>query len=167
MAFGLSCSVITTRSSFRVGMANHSTATFLNCWKPLQAQLPKTCVLDGEIVIAGSSGLDFDALQLRIHPAASRVKLLSQQTPASVVFFDLLSESPDDLLREPFELRRKKLESLFFLQNLRSTLRRPHTKRRSLQIGSDASRGGTRWRHGQAGDRHLRIGQTRHAEGEA
>jgi ATP-dependent DNA ligase len=81
----------------------------------LQAQLPKSCVLDGEIVIAGSSGLDFDALQLRIHPAASRVKLLSQQTPASVVFFDLLSEGTDDLRREPFELRRKKLELLLSL----------------------------------------------------
>src|SRR5512144_976864 len=58
--------------------------------EPLQAQLPDRCVLDGEIVIAKDGGLDFEALQLRIHPAASRVKLLSQQIPASVVFFDLL-----------------------------------------------------------------------------
>src|SRR5215472_17423518 len=57
---------------------------------PLREQLPVRCVLDGEIVIAKDSGLDFDALQLRLHPAASRVKLLSQQIPASVVFFDLL-----------------------------------------------------------------------------
>jgi ATP-dependent DNA ligase len=75
-------------------------------------QLPKTCVLDGEIVIAGASGLDFDALQLRIHPAASRVKLLSQQTPASVVFFDLLSEGHKDFHSEPFEVRRRRLELL-------------------------------------------------------
>ena len=47
-------------------------------------------MLDGEIVIATDRGLDFETLQLRIHPAASRVKLLSQQTPASMVFFDLL-----------------------------------------------------------------------------
>src|SRR6202453_1758640 len=50
----------------------------------LLAQLPPRCVLDGEIVIATTGGLDFDALQLRLHPAASRVKLLSSQTPASV-----------------------------------------------------------------------------------
>ena len=58
--------------------------------EPLRAQLPDRCVLDGEIMIAKDGGLDFEALQLRIHPAASRVKLLSQQIPASVVFFDLL-----------------------------------------------------------------------------
>src|SRR5688500_9588912 len=57
---------------------------------PLRARLPAKCVLDGELVIAGEGGLDFDALQLRLHPAASRVKLLSGQMPASVVFFDLL-----------------------------------------------------------------------------
>src|SRR5580700_11096280 len=53
----------------------------------LRSQLPARCVLDGEIVIATESGLDFETLQLRIHPAASRVKLLSQRTPASMVFF--------------------------------------------------------------------------------
>jgi ATP-dependent DNA ligase len=78
----------------------------------LLAELPARCVLDGEIVIATVRGLDFDALQLRIHPAASRVKLLSQQTPASIVFFDLLCEGESDLRTEPFEQRRKKLESL-------------------------------------------------------
>lgn len=78
----------------------------------LTAQLPTHCVLDGEIVIARDSGLDFDALQLRLHPAASRVKLLSRQTPASVVFFDLLSEDRTDLRGEPFEVRRRKLELL-------------------------------------------------------
>src|SRR6476659_8605701 len=59
---------------------------------PLRAQLPERCVLDGEIVIALGDALDFEALQLRLHPAASRVKLLATQTPASVVFFDLLCE---------------------------------------------------------------------------
>src|SRR5580658_6964930 len=54
----------------------------------LDSQLPSQCVLDGEIVIARNGALDFEALQLRIHPATSRVKLLSQQTPASIVFFD-------------------------------------------------------------------------------
>ena len=78
----------------------------------LKARLPARCVLDGEIVIATVTGLDFDLLQLRIHPAASRVKLLSQRTPASVVFFDLLCEGDRDLCGEPFEVRRAQLEAL-------------------------------------------------------
>src|SRR6476620_3332766 len=61
--------------------------------EPLQSQLPARCVLDGEIVIARNGGLEFEELQLRIHPAASRVKLLSQETPTSIVVFDLLSEA--------------------------------------------------------------------------
>jgi ATP-dependent DNA ligase len=76
----------------------------------LQSQLPIRCVLDGEIVIARNGALDFDALQLRIHPAASRVKLLSEKIPASVVFFDLLSKDDDDLRSLPFEKRRRQLE---------------------------------------------------------
>ncbi len=79
---------------------------------PLRAQLPARCVLDGEIVIASDRGLDFEALQLRIHPAASRVKLLSQESPASIVFFDLLCEGSRDLRGVPFQSRRKELESL-------------------------------------------------------
>jgi ATP-dependent DNA ligase len=80
--------------------------------EPLQAQLPARCVLDGEIVIVKNAGLDFDALQLRLHPAASRVKLLSQQIPASIVFFDLLCEGDRDLRGEPFDSRRRELESI-------------------------------------------------------
>ena len=75
----------------------------------LKAQLPARCVLDGEIVIAGPRGLDFDALQLRVHPAASRVKLLAEQTPASVVFFDLLCEGDEDLRQVAFEQRAARL----------------------------------------------------------
>jgi ATP-dependent DNA ligase len=78
----------------------------------LRAQLPTHGVLDGEIVIAGSSGLDFDALQLRIHPALSRVKLLSQETPASIVFFDLLCQGGENLCSQPFEQRRQMMELL-------------------------------------------------------
>src|ERR1700690_2494293 len=78
----------------------------------LRSQLPARCVLDGEIVIAQNGGLNFDALQLRLHPAASRVRLLSQQIPASVVFFDLLCEGDRDWRGEPFEARREKLEAL-------------------------------------------------------
>jgi ATP-dependent DNA ligase len=79
---------------------------------PLQTQLPSRCVLDGEIVIVKESGLDFDALQLRLHPAASRVKLLSQNIPASIAFFDLLCAGDRDLRSEPFGNRRRELESL-------------------------------------------------------
>src|SRR5215472_4243010 len=80
--------------------------------EPLLAQVPARCVLDGEIVVVKNDGLDFEALQLRIHPAASRVRLLSQQIPASIVFFDLLCEGDRDLRGEPFQNRRRELESL-------------------------------------------------------
>src|SRR6202008_491761 len=71
--------------------------------EPLRSQLPARCVLDGEIVVVKDRGLDFDVLQLRLHPAASRVKLLSQEVPASIVFFDLLSEGGRNLMTEPFQ----------------------------------------------------------------
>ena len=79
---------------------------------PLRSALPKRCVLDGEVVIVRGNSLDFDALQLRLHPAASRITKLSAQTPASFVAFDLLSEGRRDLRGEPFENRREQLESL-------------------------------------------------------
>ncbi len=80
--------------------------------EPLREHLPARCVLDGEIVVAKNGELDFETLQLRIHPAASRVRLLSQQSPASIVFFDLLCHGERDLRREPFQSRRQELESL-------------------------------------------------------
>jgi ATP-dependent DNA ligase len=80
--------------------------------EPLRQGLPDRCVLDGELVIVKDNELDFDALQLRLHPAASRAQLLSQKTPASVVFFDLLCHGERDLSREPFEIRRRELELL-------------------------------------------------------
>jgi ATP-dependent DNA ligase len=76
----------------------------------LLAHLPARCVIDGEIVIASPSGLDFDALSQRIHPAASRVALLAQTTPASFVAFDLLALDDTDLRGEPFATRRATLE---------------------------------------------------------
>ncbi len=78
----------------------------------LKAQLPERCVLDGEIVIARNDGLDFEALQHRLHPAESRVKKLSQETPAEVVFFDLLCEGDQSLCDLPFGERRARLESV-------------------------------------------------------
>ena len=78
--------------------------------EPLAAALPERCVLDGEVVIVGKSGLDFEALLLRIHPAASRVKLLSEQSPASYVAWDLLAIGDEDLRRAPLAQRRERLE---------------------------------------------------------
>jgi ATP-dependent DNA ligase len=75
----------------------------------LTKQLPKRCVLDGEIVIVTPAGLAFEALQMRLHPAESRVKKLAAEIPASVVFFDLLAEDSHDLRETPFEKRREKL----------------------------------------------------------
>jgi ATP-dependent DNA ligase len=78
--------------------------------RPLLARLPARCVVDGEIVIAGEEGLDFEALLLRIHPAASRVNLLASESPASVVLFDLLALEDRDLRGAPLAERRALLE---------------------------------------------------------
>ena len=77
---------------------------------PLGAALPERCVVDGEIVIVGDGGLDFEALLLRIHPAASRVKLLAEQAPASFVAWDLLALGDEDLRPVPLAARRERLE---------------------------------------------------------
>jgi ATP-dependent DNA ligase len=75
-----------------------------------RAELPERCVVDGEIVIATDAGLDFEALQQRIHPATSRVTMLAAQTPASCVAFDLLALGDEDLTGLPFSRRRARLE---------------------------------------------------------
>lgn len=72
----------------------------------LLAALPARCVVDGEIVVAGPNGLDFDALQLRLHPAASRVAKLAEEAPSSFVAFDLLALGDDDLRGSPYRDRR-------------------------------------------------------------
>jgi ATP-dependent DNA ligase len=77
------------------------------------ARLPDGCVVDGEIVIASPGGLDFDALQMRLHPAASRVTKLSKETPAQFVAFDLLAVDGQDIRAETQDARRTKLEALF------------------------------------------------------
>jgi ATP-dependent DNA ligase len=78
----------------------------------LMQRLPKDCVVDGEIVIATEHGLDFDVLQLRLHPAASRVAKLAKQTPAAFVAFDLLCVGGRSLMQEPQATRRGALEQL-------------------------------------------------------
>ena len=83
----------------------------------LLAQLPPRCVLDGELVIARDGALDFEALQMRLHPAASRVAKLAAEIPTSIVFFDLLCEGERDLRARPFRERRAALEALLARAN--------------------------------------------------
>ncbi|HEY0351154.1 MAG TPA: ATP-dependent DNA ligase [Gemmatimonadales bacterium] len=78
----------------------------------LLEKLPKGCVVDGEIVITTPHGLDFDALQLRLHPAASRVAKLAQETPSSFVAFDLLASQGRSLMQRPQSERRALLEQM-------------------------------------------------------
>jgi ATP-dependent DNA ligase len=78
----------------------------------LLARLPANCVIDGEIVIRTPAGLDFDALQLRLHPAASRVAKLAQETPASFVGFDVLAAGGRSLMSAPQSERREALQQL-------------------------------------------------------
>ncbi|MEU9884288.1 ATP-dependent DNA ligase [Sphaerisporangium sp. NPDC051011] len=75
----------------------------------VKRELPERCVLDGEIVLRRGQILDFDALQQRIHPAASRVRLLAEQTPASFIAFDLLAIGDENLMETPFGERRARL----------------------------------------------------------
>ncbi|MBA8794249.1 ATP-dependent DNA ligase [Friedmanniella endophytica] len=97
-----------------IGSRNEKPMTryFPEVVEAVRANLPERCVVDGEIVVVGGTGdrLDFDALQQRIHPAASRVRLLSQQTPARFVAFDLLALGDEDLTGRPFAERRARLE---------------------------------------------------------
>ena len=81
----------------------------------VRANLPERCVVDGELFVAlqrnGVDRLEFERLQERIHPADSRVRMLAESTPASFVAFDLLAVGDEDLMKEPFEVRRARLES--------------------------------------------------------
>jgi ATP-dependent DNA ligase len=79
---------------------------------PLRAALPDRCVLDGEVVIARDGALDFGALLLRIHPAASRVRMLADESPASFVAWDLLALGDEDLRQTPQGERRARLEAV-------------------------------------------------------
>ena len=74
-----------------------------------RAELPQRCGIDGEIIIATGHGLDFEALQLRLHPAASRVQMLAGSTPAAFIAFDLLALGDDDYTGRPFSERRAAL----------------------------------------------------------
>ena len=109
------------------------------------AELPPRCVIDGEIVLPdfAAGRLDFEALQLRLHPAASRVRLLAAQTPAHFVAFDLLALGDDDYTERPFAERRAALEARpGRRRGRRSTSRRPRpTATVADRSGSPSSRG--------------------------
>ena len=110
---GFRAIIFRDRDEVEIGSRNERPLTryFPELADPLRRALPDRCVVDGEIVIAGAGGLDFDALLQRIHPAPSRIQLLADQTPASFVAFDLLASGDDDLRSRPFAQRRSLLES--------------------------------------------------------
>jgi len=109
---GFRCIVFRDGDEVELGSRNEKPLTryFPELIGPLKRDLPDRCVLDGEIVIAGPHGLDFDALSQRIHPAESRITLLASTTPASFVAFDILAVGDRDLCDAPYAERRKLLE---------------------------------------------------------
>jgi ATP-dependent DNA ligase len=109
---GFRCIVFRDGDDVVLGSRNEKPLTryFPELIEAVLANVPERSVLDGEIVIAGPAGLDFDALSQRIHPAASRIDLLSKSTPASFVAFDLLALDDTDLRDEPYAVRRRTLE---------------------------------------------------------
>ena len=108
---GFRCIVFRDGAEVVLGSRNERPLTryFPDVVEAVRAHLPERCVVDGEVVIAGDHGLDFDALSQRIHPADSRVRMLSEKTPASFVAFDLLAVGDRDLQAEPFRERRRLL----------------------------------------------------------
>ena len=110
---GFRCIVFRDGDEVELGSRNEKPLTryFPELMEPLRRDLPDQCVLDGEIVIAGPSGLDFDALSQRIHPAESRITLLASTTPASFVAFDILALGDRDLCDIAYAERRKLLET--------------------------------------------------------
>jgi ATP-dependent DNA ligase len=102
------------RDEVEIGSRNERPMTryFPEVVEAVLANFPERCVLDGELIVIGASGdrLDFETLQQRIHPAASRIKMLSKATPARFVAFDLLALGEEDYMSRPFGQRRQALE---------------------------------------------------------
>lgn len=111
---GFRCIVFRDGPELELGSRNDRPLTryFPEVVELLEAALPPRCVLDGEIVVVTGHGLDFDALQQRLHPAASRVRRLAEETPARFVAFDLLALGDEDLTGQPFVERRRRLEEV-------------------------------------------------------
>ncbi len=110
---GFRCIAFRDGDEVELGSRNERPLTryFPDVADAVRAAFPDRCVVDGEIVIAAEGRLDFDALQLRLHPAASRVNKLAAQTPASFVAFDLLAVDDESLMAAPLRDRRSRLEA--------------------------------------------------------
>ncbi len=111
---GFRCIVFKDGDEVELGSRNERPLTryFPEVVEAVRTHLPARCVVDGEIVVAGEVGLDFEALLQRIHPADSRVKMLAETTPASFVAFDLLAVDGESLMDVPQAQRRERLEQL-------------------------------------------------------
>ncbi|GAA1224229.1 ATP-dependent DNA ligase [Prauserella halophila] len=111
---GFRCIVFRDGDDLELGSRNDRPLTryFPELVALLADALPRRCVVDGEIVVVGEAGLDFDALQQRLHPAESRVRTLAAETPAGFVAFDLLALGDEDLTGEPFSRRRARLADI-------------------------------------------------------
>jgi ATP-dependent DNA ligase len=109
---GFRCVVFRDGDEVELGSRNERPMTryFPEVVEAARQELPRRCVVDGEVVIAGGAGLDFEALLQRIHPADSRVQLLAQETPALLIAFDLLALDDTSLMERPFAERRAALE---------------------------------------------------------
>jgi ATP-dependent DNA ligase len=110
---GFRCIVFRDGDEVELGSRNERPLTryFPEVVAAVKANLPEKCVVDGEIIVPRGDRLHFEALLQRIHPAASRVNLLAEETPASFVAFDLLALGDESLLDTPFRERRSRLES--------------------------------------------------------
>ena len=111
---GFRCIVFRDGDEVVLGSRNEKPLTryFPELVEPIRRMLPERCVMDGELVVPGPDGLDFDLLQQRIHPADSRVKMLAETTPAHLVLFDLIALDDLDLTSLPLRERRGTLERL-------------------------------------------------------
>ncbi|HJW61125.1 MAG TPA: ATP-dependent DNA ligase, partial [Actinomycetota bacterium] len=120
---GFRCIVFRDGDEIELGSRNDRPLTryFPEMVAALRATLPERCVVDGELVVVTGTGLDFERLQHRIHPAESRINMLAESTPASFVAFDLLALGDRDLREQPFRERRRLLEGI-----LGGRLRRVH-----------------------------------------
>jgi ATP-dependent DNA ligase len=110
---GFRCIVFRDGDDVELGSRNERPLTryFPDVVEAIKVSLPERCVVDGEIVISTGGRLDFEALQLRLHPAESRVRKLAAESPAGFVAFDLLALGDDSLQTRPFAERRKLLEA--------------------------------------------------------
>ena len=111
---GFRCIVFRDGDEVELGSRNGKPLTryFPEIVAAVKSEMPEKCVIDGEVVVAGPDGLDFEMLSQRIHPAASRVEMLSKEWAARFVAFDLISLADRDLSEVPFAQRRSELETV-------------------------------------------------------